>query len=198
MITVIDYGAGNLKSVEKALNFLGAENEITSDPEKIKNAEKLILPGVGSFGAAMENLKSSGIDAAIKKAVSAVPILGICLGLHLMFEYSEESNCGGLGILKGKVGKIPDFGLKIPHVGWNSLNVKGGKIFDGIQSGTYVYFVHSYCISECDEKIVTATVDYGCEIPIAVQSGNVHAVQFHPEKSGEDGLRILENFVKGV
>ncbi len=198
MITVIDYGAGNLKSVEKALNFLGAENEITSNPEKIKNAEKLILPGVGSFGAAMENLKSSGIDEAIKKAAAAVPILGICLGLQLMFEYSEESNCGGLGILKGSVGKIPDFGLKIPHVGWNSLNVKGGKIFEGIQSGTYVYFVHSYCIDECDEKTVTATVDYGCEIPIAVQSGNIHAVQFHPEKSGEDGLKILENFVKGV
>lgn len=197
MITVIDYGAGNLKSVEKAIKFIGCDCEITNDINKIENAKKLILPGVGSFGAAMDKLKATGIDQAIKNAVQKeIPLFGICLGLQLLFDYSEEGNCEGLGILKGKIVKIPDKGLKVPQIGWNTLSISGGDIFKGIDDGSYVYFVHSYYLDATDKSIVTATVDYATTLDVAVQCGNVHATQFHPEKSGEVGLKILENFVR--
>lgn len=198
MITIIDYGAGNLKSVEKAVKFIGCDCEITNDVNKIENAQKLILPGVGSFGVSMEKLKATGIDNAIKKAVEKnIPLFGICLGLQLLFDYSEESNCEGLGILKGKIVKIPDKGLKVPQIGWNTISISGGDIFNGIENNSYVYFVHSYYLDALDKSIVTATVDYATTLDVAVQCGNIHATQFHPEKSGEIGLKILENFVRG-
>ncbi len=194
MITIIDYGAGNLKSVQKAIEFLGYEAQITDDLRTIEKAEKLILPGVGSFGSAMDKLKAKGLDILLKEVTS--PLLGICLGLQLLFDFSEESDCEGLGILKGKIVKIPDTGLKIPQIGWNSIDVKFGKIFEGVTSGSYVYFVHSYYLEATDKGIVSATVDYGATLDIAIESGNISATQFHPEKSGVIGLKILENFAK--
>ncbi|OQB14971.1 MAG: Imidazole glycerol phosphate synthase subunit HisH 1 [Firmicutes bacterium ADurb.Bin193] len=194
MITIIDYGAGNLKSVEKALNFLGYKTEVTDNPDKIKNAEKLILPGVGSFKNSMDKLHERGLAEAIK-GVSA-PLLGICLGLQLLFEYSEEGDCEGLGMLEGRIKKIPDCGLKIPQIGWNSLNIRGGRLFEGVKNKSYVYFVHSYCLDARDKGVVSATVSYGAELEIAVEYKNLFATQFHPEKSGGVGLRILENFAK--
>jgi len=195
MITIIDYGAGNLFSVQKALEFLGYKSEITSDLKKIENAEKLILPGVGSFGVAMERLKKRGLDSLLKEIKHKnTPLLGICLGLQLLFDYSEESDCHGLGILSGDIVKIPDTGLKIPQIGWNSLNIKGGRLFNGIKDKSYVYFVHSYYLNSKDKSIVTATVNYGVELDIAIERGNIFATQFHPEKSGSIGLKILNNF----
>lgn len=192
MITIIDYGAGNLKSVQKAIEFLGGSAQITDDLKLIEKAEKLILPGVGSFGEAMNKLKARGLDTLLKEV--STPLLGICLGLQLLFDYSEESDCEGLGILKGNIVRIPDTGLKIPQIGWNSLDVKFGRLFEGINNGSYVYFVHSYYLDAADKDIVSATVDYGAALDIAVESGNVFATQFHPEKSGRVGLKILNNF----
>lgn len=193
MIAIIDYGAGNLSSVEKAIKYLGYEVCISDDTAVLDSADKLILPGVGSFGSAMEKLKSKGLDVYLKNTKKQV--LGICLGLQLLFEYSEESNCEGLGILKGTVKRIPDTGLKIPQIGWNSLDIKGGKLFSGIEKNSYVYFVHSYYVVPDDKAIVTASVEYGATLDIAVECENFHAVQFHPEKSGDTGLAILKNFI---
>jgi len=193
MIAIIDYGAGNLSSVEKAIKYLGYEVVISDEISVLESADKLILPGVGSFGSAMEKLKSKGLDVYLKNTKKQV--FGICLGLQLLFEYSEEGDCEGLGIIKGKVIKIPDTGLKIPQIGWNSLDIKGGKLFSGVTENSYVYFVHSYYIVPDDKSIVTASVEYGKTLDIAVESGNFHAVQFHPEKSGETGLAILKNFI---
>lgn len=198
MITIIDYDAGNLKSVEKALVFLGEEVRVTRDPEAILDADKLILPGVGSFGDAMKNLHDFELVEPIKKAVaSGVPFLGICLGMQLLFESSEESpGVEGLALLPGKILRIPPAeGLKIPHMGWNSLAIReGASLYRGIPEGTYVYFVHSYYLRADEPAHVAATTEYGIKIDASVEAGNVFGCQFHPEKSGEKGLRILANF----
>jgi len=197
MITIIDYGAGNLRSVEKAIQFLGYDAQVTDDLKIIEQAEKLILPGVGNFGESMEKLKSHGLDSLLKEIVEKqTPLLGICLGLQMLFDYSEESDTVGLGILKGDIVKIPNMGLKIPQIGWNSLDIKGGKLFGGVDDKSYVYFVHSYYLNSKDKNIVSATVDYGATLDVAIESGNIYATQFHPEKSGKIGLSILKNFAE--
>ena len=200
MVAIIDYDAGNLRSVEKALEALGAETVVTRDPEVIAGSSRVILPGVGSFGDAMERLNQFGLPDVIRRTVSGnKPFLGICLGLQLLFEESEESpGVPGLGILKGKILKIPQTeGLKIPHMGWNSLNLKpDSRLFAGIRDQEYVYFVHSYYLKAQEESQVAATTWYGTEIHAAVEAGNVFACQFHPEKSSAVGLKILKNFVE--
>jgi len=197
MITIIDYGVGNLRSVEKAIQFLGYEAQVTDDLKVIEKAEKLILPGVGHFGESMEKLKSHGLDSLLKEvAQKNTPLLGICLGLQMLFDYSEESDTAGLGILKGDIVKIPNTGIKIPQIGWNSLDIKGGRLFNGVEDKSYVYFVHSYYLNSKDKNIVSATVDYGTTLDVAVESGNIFATQFHPEKSGKIGLSILKNFAE--
>ena len=199
MIAIIDYGAGNLMSVKKALDFIGAESEITMDKDKIKSASHVILPGVGSFGDAMESMKSRGLVDTVKSAaISGKPFLGICLGLQLLFDSSEESEgVKGLSLMNGKISSIPkNMGLKVPHMGWNSVSVKqSGGIFKDIPDNSYFYFVHSYYLNGADEADIAATAQYGVEIQCAVQRGNLCAVQFHPEKSGSIGLKLLENFV---
>ena len=198
MISIIDYGAGNLKSVQKALSYLGEDSMITGDAREILSADKVILPGVGAFGDAMANLKQLGLDKVIREvAEKQIPFLGICLGLQLLFESSEESPGGeGLGILKGKIVRIPDYeGLKIPHIGWNSLTLENqGRLFEGISGEPYVYFVHSYYLQAEEPEIVKASTEYSAHIHASVEKGNVFACQFHPEKSGAVGLQILKNF----
>lgn len=198
MIAIIDYDAGNLRSVEKALMFLGQDVIVSRNPEQILSADKVILPGVGSFGDAMENLHKFHLVETIQKVVKKnIPFLGICLGLQLMFESSDETpGIKGLGILKGKILKIPDKqGLKIPHVGWNSIEINPkSKLFAGIPNQSYVYFVHSYYLQATDEAVVAATTEYSTHIHAAVECGNVFACQFHPEKSSSIGLQILSNF----
>ena len=199
MIAIIDYDAGNIKSVEKAIHFLGEEVLVTREKDKILGADKVILPGVGSFGDAMNKIRSYGLEEIIKEVISrGTPFLGICLGLQLLFERSDESSgVEGLGILKGEILKIPDKeGLKIPQIGWNSLKYpRRGKLFEGIQEDAYVYFVHSYYLKAADEGIVTATTEYSTLIHASVEKDNVFACQFHPEKSSDVGLRILKNFI---
>ncbi len=199
MVAIIDYDAGNIKSVEKALTALGESAVITRDREEILSAEKVILPGVGAFGDAMEKLKRYRLDEVIKEVVARqTPFLGICLGLQLLFESSEETpGVDGLGILEGKIVKIPDhMGLKVPQIGWNSLKFPNrGKLFQGIDDDSYVYFVHSYYLQAKEPEIVTATTEYAVEIHASVEKANVFACQFHPEKSSDVGLRILQNFV---
>ncbi|SEF38533.1 imidazole glycerol phosphate synthase subunit HisH [Lachnospira multipara] len=198
MIAIIDYDAGNLKSVEKALLSLNQEVLVTRDKDAILQADKVILPGVGSFGDAMNNLDKFDLIDPIKKCVdNKTPFLGICLGLQLLFESSDESvGVEGLNILPGKILRIPpkeDF--KIPHMGWNSLNVKeDAKLFKGLTKNPYVYFVHSYYLQAANEDIVAATTEYTTTIHASVEVGNVFACQFHPEKSSSVGLKILENF----
>lgn len=200
MIAIIDYDAGNLKSVAKALSFLGREAEISRDPKKILSADKVVLPGVGAFGDAMARLKQYGLIPVIRQvADQGTPFLGICLGLQLMFEGSEESEgVEGLGLLKGRILRIPDStGLKIPHMGWNSLDIRPDtRLFAGISSGEYVYFVHSYYLRAEEEEAVAAVSEYGVRIHAAVEKGCLYACQFHPEKSGDVGLKILRNFVE--
>ncbi len=200
MIAMIDYDAGNIKSVEKALQKLGADVVITKDPQVMLNADKVILPGVGSFGDAMNNLKKYGLDEVIHQVVDkGTPFLGICLGLQLLFERSDESpQATGLGILKGEILRIPDAeGLKIPHMGWNSLHLQNnGRLFQGLKENDYVYFVHSYYLKAEDEEIVKATTNYSVDIHASVEKDNVFACQFHPEKSSDVGLQILKNFVE--
>jgi imidazole glycerol-phosphate synthase subunit HisH len=198
MIAIIDYDAGNLKSVEKALHHLGEDAVITRDKQLLMNADKVILPGVGSFGDAMSKLQHYKLVDAIRQVVEkGIPFLGICLGLQLLFERSDESDgVEGLSILKGEILRIPDCeGLKIPHMGWNSLSIKPGtKLFHGISDQAYVYFVHSYYLKATDEKDVAATTNYSTLIHASVEKDNVYACQFHPEKSSEVGLKILKNF----
>lgn len=200
MIAIIDYDAGNLKSVYKALQYLGEDAVITRDPKVIAQADKVILPGVGSFGDAMRKLREYDLVSVIKDtAASGRPFLGICLGQQLLFECSEESpGVEGLGILKGEILRIPETtDLKVPHIGWNSLNFNHpGRLFEGLPQETYVYFVHSYYLKAEDETIVTASAQYGVNIHASVEKGNVFACQFHPEKSSEAGLQILKNFAK--
>ncbi len=200
MIAVIDYGAGNLHSVTNALNFLGADAKITADPKDIRDAERVILPGVGSFGDAMSRIRTAGLYEEIKNAASGEkPFLGICLGLQLLFEESEESpGVKGLGVFRGKFSRIPQKpGLKIPHMGWNSLRfLKESPLFANIGEEPFVYFVHSYYLSEAEDGVVSAVTEYGCELSVAAERGNVFATQFHPEKSGRTGLKILKNFLE--
>lgn len=196
MIAVIDYGAGNLHSVKNALDYLGAESVITSSSDEILRADKVILPGVGSFGDAMRRLEEKNLVDSVKRAADgSKPFLGICLGLQLLFESSEESpGVPGLGIFKGKVVKIPDHGLKIPHMGWNNIVLaKESRILP--KNKPYVYFVHSYYINAYDKSDVSAYTEYGERLDVAVERGNVFATQFHPEKSGKAGLDILKRFL---
>ncbi len=198
MIAIIDYDAGNTRSVEAALAYLGEQSVVTGDGDRILKADRVILPGVGSFGDAMGKLRSRGLVPVIQECVSQkVPFLGICLGLQLLFEDSEESpGVEGLGILKGRIRRIPGRdGLKVPHIGWNSLRFpKKGRLFQGIDQDSYVYFVHSYYL-EAQEEIVTATTEYGVQIHASVEKGNLFACQFHPEKSSRVGMQILRNFI---
>ena len=201
MIAIIDYDAGNIKSVEKALKFIGEEVVLTRDKDTILNADGVILPGVGAFGEAMKRLHEYGLVDVIKKvAEEKIPLLGICLGQQLLFDESEESpGVPGIGLLKGKIKRIPDTGLKIPHIGWNNLKYPNkGRLFEGIPEDSYVYFVHSYYLDAVDKSIVTATCEYGCSVEASVECGNIFATQFHPEKSSDVGLSILRNFVKAV
>ncbi len=200
MTAIIDYDAGNLRSVEKALQALGEDTLITRDKGEILAADRVILPGVGSFGDAMERLHRYSLAEVIRQVTAeGTPFLGICLGLQLLFEASEESRgVKGLGILKGEILRIPEGeGLKIPHMGWNSLKLRPGtRLFEGIEDGAYVYFVHSYYLKAADESQVAAFTDYGVKIHGAVEQDNVFACQFHPEKSGDVGLHILKNFIR--
>lgn len=200
MTTIIDYGAGNLHSVQNALKSLGEETVVTNDKELILSAERLILPGVGAFGDAMQKLEKSGLCEVIKEyAKSGKPFMGICLGLQLMFEESEETpGVKGLGIFSGKCVKIQKKDdLKIPHMGWNSLDVaKESKVLKDIGDEPYVYFVHSYYIQPEDESVVSAYTTYGEKIAVAAEKDNVFALQFHPEKSSAVGMRILKNFIE--
>ncbi len=200
MIAIIDYDAGNIKSVEKALLLLGQEVKITDDAQEILSADKVVLPGVGAFGDAMGNLERRGLVPVIRETVEkGTPFLGICLGLQLLFERSDEApGVAGLGILPGEILRIPPKeGLKIPHMGWNSLHLEhGGRLFEQVPEQSYVYFVHSYYLKAGEEEIVKASTEYGVHIHASVEKGNVFACQFHPEKSSEVGLRILKNFVE--
>ncbi|WP_455716550.1 imidazole glycerol phosphate synthase subunit HisH [Anaerosporobacter sp.] len=198
MIAIIDYDAGNLKSVEKALQYLGEEVVITRNHDEIKKADKVILPGVGAFGDAMEKLHHYQLVDTIKEVVAKkTPLLGICLGLQLLFERSDETKgVEGLSILKGEIVRIPDKeGIKIPHIGWNSLLfTKDSKLFKGLEQDSYVYFVHSYYLRAENKEDVAATTEYSTTLDVAVEADNVYACQFHPEKSGDVGLTILKNF----
>ena len=200
MFAIIDYDAGNIRSVEKAMAKLGQEVWITRDRERIMNADKVILPGVGSFGDAMAHLREYNLVEVIKDVVAEKkPFLGICLGLQLLYESSEETpGVEGLGILKGKILRIPEQkDLKIPHMGWNSLHLQNdGRLFRGIEQNPYVYFVHSYYLKAGEEETVKATTEYSVNIHASVVKDNVFACQFHPEKSGDLGLQILKNFAE--
>ncbi len=202
MIAIIDYGMGNLRSVQKGFEKVGVKAEIVQDPGVVENARGVVLPGVGAFADAMANLARTGMDKAVTNAIlSGRPFLGICLGMQLLFETSEEwGHSKGLGIFKGTVRRIPP-GLKVPHMGWNQLKYKnqcassdGCQIFEGIPEGSSFYFVHSYYVDPEDKDIVAGVTEYGMEFTSAVAKDNIHAIQFHPEKSSAMGLRILQNF----
>ena len=199
MTAIIDYGAGNLMSVKKALDYIGAQSEITSDPAVIESADSVILPGVGAFGDAMDSMRGKGLDGAVTAAaLSGKPFLGICLGLQLLFETSDETpGAKGLALLNGNISAIPKTGgLKVPHIGWNSIEIReNSRLFSGIPHGAYFYFVHSYYLNGANESDVAATTEYGVKIECAVERGNLFATQFHPEKSGAAGLQVLKNFI---
>ena len=199
MIALVDYDAGNVKSVEKAIEKLGAKHILTSNPSEIQKADAVILPGVGNFGDCVSKLKERGLDKAlIEYAATGKPFLGICVGLQLLFEESEESpGVKGLGILPGKIKRFPaSEGLKVPQIGWNDITESSGRLLEGIDKGTYFYFVHSYYL-ECDDpSIVTSKTEYGITYDSSVESGNVFATQFHPEKSSDAGLKVLSNFLR--
>ncbi len=201
MICIIDYGAGNIESVRKALEYIGADCVVSADKDVLASADAAILPGVGSFGDAMNELRSRGLEEPIKAFIASdKPFLGICLGLQILFESSEESpGAVGLGVLKGKIVRIPDSeGLKIPHMGWNSVEIKkDDALFKNIPNNPYVYFVHSYYL-KAEEDIVTSVAEYGVNIHASVAKGNLRACQFHPEKSGELGISLLKNFVATI
>lgn len=200
MVAIIDYDAGNIKSVEKAMNYLGQEACITRDRDVILQSERVILPGVGNFGDAMNNIHKYRLENTIYDVVDkGTPFLGICLGLQLLFKSSDEApGTTGLGILDGEILRIPDTpGLKIPHMGWNSLDItQGASLFQGLEQHPYVYFVHSYYLKAAHEEDVAATTYYATTIHASVEHGNVFACQFHPEKSSTVGLQILKNFLQ--
>ncbi len=192
---IVDYGVGNLMSVRNALSYLGLESKITSDDREFELADAIILPGVGAFPDAWEKLSAPNLDKVLKREAERKPILGICLGMQLLFQRSEEVRpCEGLGFIQGSVERIPT-DLKLPHIGWNSLKFSGDSpLFRGIPQEVYVYFVHTFCgMAERDEQVIART-DYGVPVVAAVQNGNVFGTQFHPEKSGEVGLEMLRNF----
>lgn len=199
MLAIINYGAGNLRSVQKACEYVGEKAVITDNREEILNADRVILPGVGSFGSCIESIRKANLFDCIRQVTeSGTPFLGICLGLQLLFEASDESpDAKGLGILKGRCVKIPQSdGVKIPHIGWNSITFPNpSPLFTGIEDGSFVYFVHSYYMQPNDKSAITAVCDYSASLPVALSRGNIHATQFHPEKSGDVGLKILKNFI---
>jgi len=197
MIAIVDYGAGNLKSVTNALDFLKVKYKVTDKAKDIEGADKIIFPGVGSFGDCMQSLEKKGLISVLKKEIGKKPYLGICLGLQVLFESSDESKgVNGLSIFKGKCKKFDGKGLKVPQIGWNSIKiVKKNETLEKIKDDPYFYFVHSYYVSPLDESIVSVKTDYGISYCSGVCSGNIYAFQFHPERSGEIGLKILENFV---
>ncbi len=207
MIALIDYGVGNLYSVEKALTAVGGKVSVTNDAKVLEQAEKLVLPGVGAFGDCMKNLEATGlIPTILEQAATGKPLLGICVGLQILFEESEESpGARGLGIFKGVVKKIRAENLKLPHIGWNSIEVgrknssikfPAPKLFNGFTDKNFFYFVHSYHAAPSNENLITATTEYGESVTAAVELGNIFATQFHPEKSGDVGLQVLKNFVE--
>lgn len=206
MIAIIDYNAGNLKSVRRAFEHTGAVCKATSEESEILSADAVVLPGVGAFRDCMDNLTLRGLDKTVKKCIDkGMPFLGICLGFQMLFECSEENQVGesqvkGLGIFKGSVRQFPpDMGLKVPHMGWNSLDImKDSPLFEGLPEKSFVYFVHSYYVESADRSLVSACSEYGIRFDAAMSCGKVHAVQFHPEKSGDLGLGMIHNFVKAV
>jgi imidazole glycerol-phosphate synthase subunit HisH len=203
MIAIIDYGVGNLKSVEKAFQFIGVDAVVSSDTAFILKADAVVLPGVGAFADAMDSLRHAGMVEVVKKVIAEnKPFLGICLGMQLLFDYSEEGGerVEGLGIFKGSIRQLPhDMNLKVPHMGWNYLNIKGDqKLFENLEKDPYVYFVHSYYLKAENREMVAATTKYGMDFDVAISKDNVFATQFHPEKSGEVGLIILKNFISTV
>ena len=198
MIAIVDYGAGNIFSVKNALDFLGLENELTNKPEKIKSAEKVILPGVGAFPSAMKMLEQKGLVSVLKEEAQKKPLLGICLGMQMLLDKSYEfEECDGLGLISGIVKKIDAPDLIIPHMGWNELEMGVDcPLLQGLGDSPYVYFVHSY-MAECKEENLSAWVEYGGKVPAMIYDGKfVYGAQFHPEKSGDVGLQILRNFAE--
>lgn len=196
MIGIIDYGMGNLRSVQKALELLGYETVISDKYYELSGCESLILPGVGAFPDAMHNLKEASLDTIVKEyAKKGRPVLGICLGMQLLFDVGYEVNeCEGLGLIRGSILKLSE-DVKVPHMGWNSLNIKGNcPLLKGVEKESFVYFVHSYYAAVENDENLNAWTQYGCKVPAVVSSGNVYGVQFHPEKSGSVGLKILKNF----
>ena len=197
MIAVIDYGMGNLRSIHNALMEVGGNPVIVSDKRDLSDADGVIIPGVGAFGDAMHNMRPFA-DKLFDLIDSGIPLLGICIGMQLLFEWSEESDCAGFGLLKGDVVRLPE-GVKVPQMGWNELTVQSDTdLLAGIDDGDFFYFVHSYYCVPRDQQIIVATTDYGVDMAAVVEKDNVHAVQFHPEKSSRKGLLILKNFVRMV
>ena len=192
---IIDYGVGNLKSVSNALAYLGVDSEITGDPCRLELADAIILPGVGAFPDAADKLRESGLEQILLRQAGNKPILGICLGMQLLFQWGEEGRrCEGLGLISGGVRRI-ETDLKLPHIGWNSLTFPNrSPLFEGVDEGSYVYFVHSFSAQHTNPDQVSAVSQYGVPVIAAVQNGNFFGCQFHPEKSGETGLAILQNF----
>ena len=195
LIAIVDYGVGNLKSVTNAMNYLGLNTCITSEASRLERSDAIILPGVGAFPDAAEKLRAPGLDKVIVSQAEKKPVLGICLGMQLLFECGEEVRpCDGLGLVGGKIARI-ETQYKLPHIGWNSLKFQNNSpLFKGLDDGAYVYFVHSFCGYAQREEDVIARTDYGPSVVAAVGHGNVYGCQFHPEKSGETGLVILKNF----
>ncbi|HAQ52783.1 MAG TPA: imidazole glycerol phosphate synthase subunit HisH [Lachnospiraceae bacterium] len=200
MVAIIDYNAGNLKSVQKAFDYIGKKAICTRDYHDILNADRVVLPGVGSFEYAINELRKYELDKAIYEVCEKnIPFLGVCLGLQLLFERSMESpDVKGLSLLEGEIVRFPDDNnLKVPHIGWNSLELHNdGRLFRGIDDGAFVYFVHSYYLRARNEEIVTASCDYGVNVHASIEKDNIFACQFHPEKSSTIGLKILENFTE--
>jgi imidazole glycerol-phosphate synthase subunit HisH len=196
MIAVLDYGIGNLRSAEKALQHLGVDAALTTDPAAARRADGVVLPGVGAFGRCMEQLRESGLEPVVHEAVeSGTPFLGICVGMQMLFDASEEApGVKGLGIITGEVRRLTA-AERLPHMGWNTITIRtGSALFDGIDDGSWLYFVHSYAPVQDDEAVVAATTDYGGTVVAAVEQGSLWATQFHPEKSAAHGLRLLQNF----
>jgi glutamine amidotransferase len=199
MIAIVDYGAGNLRSVRNALAYLGAEVVTAATPNQLAGAEKIVLPGVGAFGAGMNALRTAGFEEPLKAAVAeGVPLIGICLGMQYLFESSDEMGLHrGLGLLPGRVTRFPTNGLKVPHMGWNQLHIRReNPLLAGMESGSYAYFVHSYYVEADNPSDVLATTDYGIEYASVVAHGNIFGIQPHPEKSQSVGLQILRNFLE--